>query len=317
MARLLVVFTVLLSMVAFIPMGCDSSEVGSPELSTWPAAEITRTSARLNGRLTKLGSLTQVSVHFIWQCYEQVPEGGDPWPIHMTENQVMTDVGDFSAVISSLEPGTKYIFQAVAAADEFTGSPDWFVTAGAIETLDATGITTSSATLNGNLAILRGVSRQVCFAWGTTSGSLSQGTPWHTMTSTGTFSAEISGLSAGTTYYFLAKDDMGGRGEEKSFYVAGESGGTVETLDATFISTTFVTLKGNLVSLGGASSVEVYFKYGTESGVYPNETTHQTMTDSGEFSIQVLAVFTPDTTYYFVARVGATGQGTERSFYVY
>jgi len=62
-------------------------------------------------------------------------------------------------------------------------------------------------------------SANVSFEWGTTSGNLTQQTTPQEMLSTGNFSANISSLSANTTYYFWTKAEGQGTayGDEKSF----------------------------------------------------------------------------------------------------
>ena len=94
-----------------------------------------------------------------------------------------------------------------------------------VTTADATDITTSSATLNGSLDSLGGyTSVEVSFEWGTTSGALDQETTAETMTSTGPFSAGISGLAPDTPYYFRAKatGSVTVYGDELSFITTGE-----------------------------------------------------------------------------------------------
>jgi len=75
-----------------------------------------------------------------------------------------------------------------------------------VSTANATNITNTSATLNGNLTSLGDYgSANASFEWGTTSGNLTQQTTPQVKGSTGSFSANLSSLSPGTTYYFRAK----------------------------------------------------------------------------------------------------------------
>lgn len=85
-----------------------------------------------------------------------------------------------------------------------------------VTTNEANPVETTSATLNGILVDL-GYDPATCpscscivwFEWGTTT-SYGNSTPVQTMTSTGNFSANISGLSPNTTYYFEAFAKNGG-----------------------------------------------------------------------------------------------------------
>jgi hypothetical protein len=79
-----------------------------------------------------------------------------------------------------------------------------------VTTNAATNITSTSATLNGTLNSLGGAaSCLVWFEWGPTT-SYGNSTPVQTLTSTGAFLANISGLASNTTYYFEAKAKNGG-----------------------------------------------------------------------------------------------------------
>jgi len=90
-----------------------------------------------------------------------------------------------------------------------------------IETHEATMISTLFATLNGELEDMGDYSSvDVYFVWGENPGEYTMETPKQTITSIGEFSAEISDLlMPDSTYYFQARSDPDGRGEELSFYV--------------------------------------------------------------------------------------------------
>jgi len=90
-----------------------------------------------------------------------------------------------------------------------------------VVTREATMISTVFTTLNGELVNLGNYSSvEVYFVWGEGPGEYSKETPKQSMTSPGEFSAEISDLfMPDNTYYFQARSDPEGRGEEVSFYV--------------------------------------------------------------------------------------------------
>jgi len=88
----------------------------------------------------------------------------------------------------------------------------------------------------------------------------------------------------------------------------------VTTNQATGIGTTTATLEGVLTSLGGASSVEVSFQWGTTTG-YGNETASQSMSSTGSYSAS-LSGLSLGTIYHFRAKVvgQATSYGVDRTF---
>jgi hypothetical protein len=85
----------------------------------------------------------------------------------------------------------------------------------------ATNISTMFVTLNGELTDLGDLSSvDVFFLWGENPGEYTMETQKQTITSPGNFSAEISDLfMPNSTYYFQARSDPEGHGEELSFYV--------------------------------------------------------------------------------------------------
>lgn len=112
--------------------------------------------------------------------------------------------------------------------------------------------------------------------------------------------------------------------EESATYVSGEktelnltiagNPPTVVTNDASGVGTTSATLNGNLTSLGSASSVQVYFKWGTTTS-YGNTTTQQTKTATGTFSAAISGL-TPGQTYHFCACADGVGTacGADKTF---
>lgn len=89
-----------------------------------------------------------------------------------------------------------------------------------VTTDNATGITANSAILNGTLTSLgTASSANVSFEWGTESGNYTDETPSVSINATGAFSANLTGLIPGMTYYFRAKamDDDTSYGANMSF----------------------------------------------------------------------------------------------------
>ena len=289
-----------------------------PSVTTDNATFVDTTSATLNGTLTDLGTASNVTVSFAWGT-----AAGGPYTNPVTVVPAMIGTGAFSADLSALTPGTSYYYVAKAVGD---GAPQ-FGTEKTFTTLAAPAVTTSAAsnpatttaTLNGNLTSMGSAgSVIVSFAWGTAAGG-----PYTNpvavvpaMTGTGAFSADLSALTPGTSYYYVAKavgDGAPQFGTEKTFTTLAAP--AVTTSAASNPATTTATLNGNLTSMGSAGSVIVSFEWGTATGSYTQTTDNQTLSAAGAFSAN-LSGLTPSATYYYKAKaVGdATVRGDEMSF---
>ncbi len=181
-----------------------------------------------------------------------------------------------------------------------------------VTTNPASNIVNNSATLNGYLNNLGAdPSVSVWFQWGTTTSYSNGDTTASTKSAAGPFSFTITSLTPNTQYHFRAVAENGtGRmyGEDRSFTSAQTASlGQVQTLSANTITTTSVNLNGQLSSLGGASSGQVFFQWGP-TVTYGNVTTNQTQNVSGPFS-QVISGLATGTTYHFRAGL-TTSAGT-------
>jgi hypothetical protein len=171
----------------------------------------------------------------------------------------------------------------------------------------ATNMSLISATLNGYLAS-RGTSPsvQVSFEWGLTTSYGHETTP-QSMSEPGSFSYDLTGLTAKTTYHFRARAVGNGTtpGSDMTFSTTGTPP-TVTTNNATNLDNTSATLNGTLSALGAATNTNVSFEWGL-TAAYGHETTAQSMSGPGSFSYDLTGL-TTKTTYHFRAR--AVGNGT-------
>jgi hypothetical protein len=151
--------------------------------------------------------------------------------------------------------------------------------------------------------------------YGTVSGTYTDSTPDTTMTTS--HSIVLSGLSVGTTYYFVVNStdasDNSAESTEHSFTTSSTADTTppvitdvangTPTADSVTITWTTDENSGSLV------------KYGTVSGTYTDSTPDTTMTTAHSVGLSGL---TPETTYYFVVNStdasGNSAQSTEYSF---
>ncbi|MCP4610914.1 MAG: right-handed parallel beta-helix repeat-containing protein, partial [Planctomycetes bacterium] len=177
-----------------------------------------------------------------------------------------------------------------------------------ITTGNASAIDFETTTLNGTIKSLGDNSQvDVSFQWGMDS-TYGQTASAGVMGANGSFSAGLSGLTPGETYYFRAK--MTGAqttyGSEKSFTTLGPP--AVTTNDASDIQTDSAVLNGTLDSLGTATKATISFLWGTTADCADGETAGSNRTAPGAFTA-TLDGLTPDITYYFKAK--ATGDGMD------
>ena len=181
----------------------------NPTVFTDGATNVGDTTATLNGTLDDLGSASSADVSF-----EYREAGTSSWTA--TAAQTLSSTGSYSQDVSGLTSGTDYEFRAVADASDgqsdagttatfTTGSGDTSV---AVSTDSATDVTDTSATLNGTLTDLGGASSaDVSFEYRQVGASTWNATTAQTVSSTGSFSDSVSGLSSGTEYEFRAVAD--------------------------------------------------------------------------------------------------------------
>jgi phosphodiesterase/alkaline phosphatase D-like protein len=223
----------------------------------------------------------------------------------------MSAPGAFSAPLSGLAPKTTYYYIAKAVGDgSVDGSQVSFTTstvAPTVTTENATNVATTSATLNGNLtAVGTAASDNVYFEWGLTT-SYGHTTTGQAKTAVGTFSENLTGLTAKTTYHYRAMavgDGSAAPGADITFMTS-TVGPTGTSDNATSIGTTSATLNGTLTSKGTADNVAVSFEWGGTTS-YGNTSTAQVKTAGGTFSDNITGL-TAKTTYHF--RVKLVGDG--------
>ncbi len=279
-----------------------------PVVSTSPPTGVTNNTTTLNGYLGSLGSATTANVSFE---YGTITSYGNT-----TTAQAMTAISVFSANLTGLSSNTTYHFRAKADGGVHgiaTGADMFFTTwiPPTVTTNNATSITINSATVSGNLTFLgSATTANVSFEYGTTT-SYGSNTTAEAKMSTGTFSANLTGLSPGTTYHFRAKADGGvhgiATGADMTFTTT-PIPPTVTTNNATNITINSATVSGNLTSLGTATAVNVSFEYGTTTS-YGSNTTAEAKMSTGTFSANIIGL-SPGTLYHFRAKADGGAHGT-------
>lgn len=185
-----------------------------------------------------------------------------------------------------------------------------------VTTSDASNITSSGATLSGEVTSDGGeVVLSRGFMYGTSADDLSQNV--QSGSGTGSFTANISGLADGTTYYYkaYATSSAGtGYGEVMSFTTLTIYPPSVQTNSASNITTTGATLSGDVTFDGNTTVTARGFMYGTDA----NNLTQSVQSGSGTGSFtKTLTGLSYGTTYYYKAYAtnsGGTSYGDVRTF---
>jgi hypothetical protein len=293
-------------------------DLGSAVVSTNSASNVTSSSATLNGTVNPNGLTT--TVHFE---YGTTTSYGSSTANH---NYTGNTTQNVSASISGLTPNTTYHFRLVATSNSGTiyGGDRTFSTlaptgAPGVTTNPATNVASFSATLNSSV-YPHGLTTTVYFQYGTTTG---YGHTTASQTKTGntyqSVSANISGLTASTTYHFriVATNSAGTRyGSDRTFTTLSATGPPVViTNQATNVTSFSATLNGTVDPHGLTTSV--HFQYGTTTS-YGFGTPSQTKTgNTYQTASANISGLTTHTSYHFrivATNSAGTRYGSDRTF---
>jgi rhodanese-related sulfurtransferase len=182
-----------------------SSIASLPAVTTSNASNVSPVSATLNGSLSDLGSASSVSVSFEWGTTPAYGNSATASPARFKKKG-----GSFTADLSGLKANQTYYFRAKAVGDgtSYGGSIIFATTAPTVVAAGlSTSVTASSAVISGSLTSPGAATNiNVSFEYGTTTayGSNIGGIP-ATLNAPGTFTANVTGLAAGTLYHYRAK----------------------------------------------------------------------------------------------------------------
>jgi hypothetical protein len=290
----------------------------APGVTTNPATNVASFSATLNGSVNPHGLTT--SVHF---QYGTTTSYGLTTALQSKSGNTYQSV---SANISGLSASTTYHFRIVAVNTAGTtyGADGTFTTLSStgspvVLTKPATFIASFSAALNGSVDP-HGLITNVYFQYGTTTSygltTAPQSKSGNTYQSV---SANISGLTASTTYHFriVATNSAGTRyGADRTFTTLSLTGPPVViTNPATNVVSSSATLNGTVDPHGLTTSV--HFQYGTTTS-YGLTTASQAKTGNTYQSVSAnISGLAAGTTYHFrivATNSSGTANGSDRTF---
>jgi len=271
-------------------------------VTTAAASVITFTGATLGGNVTSDGNAT-VTERGVVYATTQNPTTSN------TKLAIGTGTGSFTSNVTGLTAGTMYYVRAYAINSQGTayGSQQTFTTSltlslATVTTAAATAITTTGATLGGDVTSDGNATvteRGVVYA--ITQNPTTSNTKLAIGTGTGNFTSNVTGLTAGATYYVRAyaiNSQGTAYGSQETFTTSLTlSLATVTTTAATAITTTGATLGGNVTSDGNATVTERGVVYATTQFPTTSNTKLAIGTGIGSFTSNVTGL-TAGTTYY-------------------
>ena len=300
-----------------------------PTVSTAAASDITSSTATLNGHITSDGGATITARGFVYAISNADLTIG---ATGVTNVIVSGTTGTFNSAITSLTAGTMYYYTAYAinSVDTTYGEVQSFTTlavAPTASTTAATGITATTATLNGDITSDGGAgitARGFVYAISNTDLIIGTTGVANVVVSgtTGVFTENITGLTAGTEYFYTAYaiNSAGtSYGNEQSFTTLAVAP-TASTTAASNITSTTATLNGNITSDGGATITARGFVYATSNANLTIENTAaDTVIVSGTTGVfnSAITSLTAGTAYFYTAYAinsAGTSYGNEQSF---
>ena len=290
-----------------------------PVLTTTEASGITYFTAISGGNITSDGGLTVTARGVCWST------GLTP-TIADGKTTDGTGAGSFTSNVNSLTPNTTYYLRAYATNSDGTGygsavsfktlplTPPFLATSVVSEITKYTAISGGTITNDGGATI---IARGVCWSTGATPTILNSKTT--NGTGTGGFISNLTGLSAGTTYYMRAyatNSEGTGYGTIVSFITLPPTPPVLTTSDLSEITKISATGGGNITNAGGLTITArgVCWSTGATPTILDSKTTDGTGT--GSFTSN-LSGLTAGITYYvraYATNLDGTGYGSAVSF---
>jgi len=274
-----------------------------PVVSTTTVSSITYTSAKTDGNVTSDGGATVTDRGI---CYST---SSNP-TISNSKMSSGSGTGSFITNLTGLSDGTTYYVRAYATNKKGTsyGEQRSFTTKAygkpIVTTTSASNVQYTSATVGGNVTSDGGATvteRGVCYA--TYSNPTTSNSKVKSGSGIGSFTANLTSLSDGTTYYaraYAINSEGTTYGSQVTFTTKAYSTPTVTTNTVTDITSNSATISGNVTSDGGATVTERGICYSTSSSPTISNSRVASGTGTGSFSVN-LTNLSANTKYYYRA----------------
>ena len=286
-------------------------------LPTVVTGDISGTTA--HGEVTNAGGAIVTERGICWGTSHNPTTAG-------THGSSGTGTGTFSVELTDLAPGTTYYVRAYATNSAGTayGSEKTLTTDATLPTVttgEVSNITQTTAQGSGNVTNSGGANvteRGVC--WGTSHNPTISGSHAYNGTGTGSYTVNMTGLTANTHYYVraYAKNSAGvSYGNEVDFTTTQNvSAPSVTTTQVTNVQQTTATGGGNVTNSGGATVTERGICWSTSHNPTTSGSHANSGTGTGSFTVNMTGL-TANTTYYvraYAINSAGTSYGSEVSF---
>ncbi len=268
-------------------------------LTTAQVTEFTSTTALMSGEVTKSGGVDVTERGVCWGLTADPTTDGS----HLA---IGSGTGPFAETITGLTPGTTYHVRAYAVNSIAVtyGNDVTFRTLAekpTVSTASVTVFTQTTAVMGGNVLSDGGApvsERGVC--WSTSQNPSFSGPHQAIGSGTGPFSATVSGLTVGTTYYVRAyainSTDIS-YGDQISFSTQASSPPTVTTASVTSITMNSATSGGTITSTGGGTISDKGICWSTQINPDLSDFFTNNGPGAGSYTSNMTSL-APGTTYY-------------------
>ena len=284
-----------------------------PTVTTGEVSNITQTSAQGSGNVTNDGGASVTERGVCWSTSHNPTISGS----HAYNG---TGTGGYTVNMTGLTANTHYYVRAYAKNSagvsygnevDFTTAQN--VSAPTVTTTQVTNVAQTTATGGGNVTNSGGATvteRGIC--WSTSHNPTTSGSHANSGTGTGSFTVNMTGLTANTTYYVRAYaiNSAGtSYGSEVSFTTQQAlTVPTVTTSQVTNIQQTSATGGGNVTNSGGANVTERGICWSTSHNPTTSGSHASNGTGTGSYTVNMSGL-SPGTTYY-VRAYAINSQGT-------